>query len=150
MKKDLEIQILKDLVNMYPTKDEILNAKQNFKKETILIVKLWKAQNYKGWKDKNKKIQIDSLVTLINALCKVYKVKKPKIKANDEYMYNTKTKTIYLDPENPSIISTLHELAHHMFKADEYKACIWSVWLFKKCFPKSAAKLKWDQHLLIK
>lgn len=135
---------------MYPTKEEILKKEPKFKKNTILIIKLWKIENYKNWKDHQKKDQIIGLIMLINLLCKVYKKSKPKIKLDNEYMYDSKSKTIYLDPKNPSIISTLHELAHHIFNANEKKACIWSIWLFKKCFPRSAIKLKWNEHLLVK
>jgi hypothetical protein len=63
--------------------------------------------------------------------------------------YNPKNQTIFIN-ESTSIISLLHEFAHHRFGSNELKACRWSVWLFKKTFPKAFQKLKWKGHMLKK
>ena len=73
-----------------------------------------------------------------------------KIKTTTEYQYNPRTRTIYHNKNNPSIISSLHELAHHLYGEDELIACKWSINLFRTAFPKSYAKLECENHLLIK
>lgn len=66
----------------------------------------------------------------------------------DLYTYNPSNKTIYLDHHHPSVISTLHELGHHLYGESELLACRFSVWLFKEGFPRDYAKLKWNGHML--
>lgn len=63
--------------------------------------------------------------------------------------YNPATKTIHMN-ESLSIISTMHEFAHHQFGPDEKKACRWSVHLFRKTFPKAYNKLEWQGHCLVR
>lgn len=52
--------------------------------------------------------------------------------------------------EHPSIISSLHELGHHLFGSDELEACRYAIGLFKAGFPKSFDKLQWQGHMLVK
>ena len=135
---------------MYPTKEEILKEKPKFRKGTILITKLWKTTSFKGWKTDKKWIKIEKLILLIEALCTLYRKKNPEIILDNEYYFETRKRIIHLNKNNPSIISTLHELAHYLFKANELKACRWSYWIFKECFLKSLEKLNWNGHMLRK
>ena len=73
-----------------------------------------------------------------------------KVKYGSQYCYQPDTQTIYLDRNNPSIVSTLHEFGHHLLGADELEVCRFSVWLFKECFPEAFQKLKWKGHMLVK
>lgn len=135
---------------MYPTREEILAEKPEFLPEIIETVKTWKTLSYKGWKNKTKAEKIDKLKNLIGILSYMHNKEIPKIKLDFWYAYNPKKKIIYLKPDNPSIVSTLHELAHYLFDADEYLACRWSIWLFKECFFKTYIRMKWKNHLLVK
>lgn len=47
-----------------------------------------------------------------------------------------------------SVITYLHEFAHHLYGHDEQIACRWSVNLFRRCFPKSWTKVKFDGHMV--
>ena len=135
---------------MYPTKEEILETPVKFRKGTILIVKLWKTTAFKNWKLSTTGDKLEKLTELTKALSKIYRIKPPTMVPYSVYAYEPETQSILVDIANPSIISTLHELGHHIFGKSERKVCRWSIWLFKECFPLSYKKLKWENHLLIK
>ena len=46
-----------------------------------------------------------------------------------------------------SVVSFLHEWGHRLGK-DEKRACSWSINLFRRCFPKSWAHVKFDRHMV--
>jgi hypothetical protein len=46
-----------------------------------------------------------------------------------------------------SVVTFLHEFAHALGK-DERVACRWSINLFKKCFPASFARCRFDRHMV--
>ena len=135
---------------MYPTPKEILASKPKFRDGTILITKLWKARALKNWSKDENWVKMEEIGLLIEALCVLYKKKSPKIMLDTEYSYEIGRGVIHLDYRNPSIISSLHELAHYFYGKSELKACRWSVWLFKECFPGLYKNLKWNKHLLVK
>lgn len=134
----------------YPKKEKILSKNPNIKSVTIVSTLIWKKNYLKKWKTISKKEKFKRLFILIQWLNEVNKNNDLNIKYGNEYQYYYTTKTIYVDKNNPSIISSLHELAHHLFGDSELSACRWSVWLFKECFPGLYKNLKWDKHLLIK
>lgn len=125
----------------YPTKEQIENKIKEFKnEETIEITKKWKKTIYKKTKNRT-----DELIKLISMIDKNVKIEKSNI-----YCYNRTNKKIYIDKNNPSIISTLHEYRHHTKGSSELEACAWSIWIFKECFPLSFKRLKWSGHMLKK
>jgi hypothetical protein len=63
--------------------------------------------------------------------------------------YCPATKTITLNGRY-SIVTFLHETAHHLFGPSEYTACAWSLALFKRVFPVSFSHLKWVDHMCFK
>ena len=137
---------------MYPTKEKILEKRHKIDPKIIEIILSWKKEFLKDWKTCTNSQKIIILRTLLYAI--VIKIpsynNKLKVELGKNYSYNQKEKTIYLEGHNPSILSTLHELAHHLFGHSELKACRWSYWLFATCFPKSLKKLKWENHMLKK
>jgi len=137
-------------MNQYPTKKQILTQQPRFNKETIKLTKLWKTLALKNWKTDTNQTKHHKLKTLITTLSQTNNKTKPKTTTNTEYFYDPNKKTIHLNINNPSIISTLHELAHHLYGPNEIQACRWSIWLFKKCFPEQYKKLEWKNHLLTK
>lgn len=137
-------------MNNYPTQEEILAAKPKFKKGTTTIVKKWKKENIKEWKYKSNEEKIKLLKKLIKSLEDIYEKPVKEVITNYDDMYDEKEQTIYLNKTKPSIISTLHEFAHHILGHSELKACMWSIWLFKECFPGLYNNLKWEKHLLVK
>jgi hypothetical protein len=115
------------------------------------MVKDWKKA---VWQDKNH-IELHSrfikLKVLAIALSVVYN-RPVNIKLEPDRKtcsYHKPSKTIIMN-QSTSIISLLHEMAHHLFGNSELKACRWSVWLFKKTFPKAFQKLVWKGHMLTK
>lgn len=139
----------------YPTKKEILNKRPKIDPTIIKIVMIWKEFFFIYWDKKSNQDKLEKLIYLIERI-NLIQAKSPKklyilkIELGYFYAYNKKLKTICLDRSNPSIISTLHEIGHHLYGNNELKACRWSVWLFKECFPKEYSKLKWKGHLLSK
>lgn len=136
-------------ITQYPTKQNIMKNPIKFKKETIITIKQWK----KIWQPQKlqKKEKLQALIMLIKLLAILYnkpvKTKyKPKAKS---FSYSIITKTIILN-KTLSIISTLHEFAHHLHGPSELQACRWSIHLYKETFPKNFKALKWKGHMLIK
>lgn len=140
---------------MYPTAKEIMEKPFDHSANTIYQVFKWKEESYdKGkWKKAGdskhvKTSQLFKLQNLVIALSLKEKEVYPRIGLI--YCYQPSTKSIYLDKDNPSILSTLHEIAHYTLGPDELEACRWSVWLFKECFPEAFQKLEWKGHMLVK
>lgn len=135
---------------MYPTKEEILAKNPKINKKIIKATISWKKDLLKNWKKAENKEKIIMLRELLYTLIINLHIEAPYVKTGPIYAYEQKTKTIYLDINHPSIISTLHELGHHIYGSSELKACRWSIWLFKECFPNQYKNLEWNKHLLIK
>jgi len=143
-----------DMRNPYPTAEDILNAPVSFRPQTILVITTWKEQRYKGWRDKGIDEKWEGISDLIYRLSMVYRDKRgiPKLE-KDAYSRCARSETestIYLDPAKISIVTALHEFAHHLYGDSEFKACRWSIWLFKTCFPLEFKTLDFRGHLLIK
>lgn len=134
------------IMNRYPTKEEIL---QEIEISPTIIKDLisWKEKWYKQWSSRNNRYKNQAIKVLIR---KLSKKNKPDIAGSDRFAYLPDFKTILVNTEKISIISTLHELAHHLFGPEELFACQWSVQLFRICFPKQYQKLEWKGHLLVK
>lgn len=136
----------------YPTEKEIMDPPVKFKDTALDVVMSWKTKFFPGWNVKSNTEKLEALECLIQKLCGVYEENVIVDQWADAYAYNEQTNTIYLDGNNPSIISTLHEFRHKINGPDELSACRWSIQIFKRCFPKSFEKLKFKDggHLLIK
>lgn len=134
----------------YPTKKEILEKKITLKKESLLTLKNWKKKYLKEWNKKKEDQKLYELEILIKEMNKTNNGKKIKIILEEEYAYYPQTKTITQNKYKPSIISSLHELAHHLYGDSELIACTWSIKHFMTIFPKQFKKLKWKGHLLVK
>jgi len=135
----------------YPSKEEILDNLPPIKKETLKIVKNWKIRNWKIAKEQSEEQRFFALMTLIKTIANSYN--KPVIvnyRPNiDSCCYQVFKKTIFLN-KTLSILSSLHELGHHLYGASEFKACAWSVAIFKQTFSKAYDKLEWKEHMLVK
>jgi len=136
----------------YPTPQQIMRKPIKFKPQTIQLTKDWKHHFFtEQWKHLSSTEQFTHIAQLVHALAKVvYRKPLSCVITNTAFAcYNHITKTIHLGPV-PSIISALHELAHHLFGDNELVACRFSIHLFKKCFPKQFNTLEWQGHLLVK
>lgn len=134
---------------MYPTKEKILETPILHPKKVIIAVKAWKRSTKEIRKDGTEEQRFENLKNLIEILSALYETEvsvdyEPNWPSS---CYNALSKTITLNG-SLSIITALHEFAHHLHGPDELKACRWSVWLFKKTFPLAFEKLQWRGHLL--
>lgn len=144
--------ILTQDIGRYPTKKEILENLIDPTEAEMTAIQYWKKHHYtKLWKNKTPLEKIQSLQELSQLLNKINAGDKVTITTKQEgWYYSPSEKRLNFDPQTPSIISTLHETAHHIFKATELGACIYSTSLFIKTFPKEYAQLDWNGHLLTK
>lgn len=136
----------------YPTPEEIMDHEIVFKKATIDLVTDWKKAHFPTWREKNTEEKIASLESLAVTLTQLYGLPCMVDKTTRSYAYVPGQNLITLDSERPSIISTLHEVAHAIYGASELQACRWSIWLFKKTFPAAFQQLQFAEssHLLVK
>lgn len=133
---------------MYPTKDEVLEGTVTHKPEVIRAIKNWKGTAWKAARDLNdENVKMAVIMGLIEGLAVCYQRPVTVVRGPRD-CYSPLQKTIFLS--KPSIITALHELAHHLFGPSELKACRWSVHLFKKTFPKAESKLGWDGHMRVR
>ncbi|MDD5417092.1 MAG: hypothetical protein PHU12_03915, partial [Candidatus Aenigmarchaeota archaeon] len=103
---------------MYPTKEEILKQKVEFTPEEIEFMKKWKEENFNGqWSVKTKEEKIDDLAELAKGLTSL-RGKNIKV-AKDGLDYYANNFIISINHKKPSIISTLHEVAHVLFGNNE-------------------------------
>lgn len=132
----------------YPTKEKILRKEVRYPRGLIAIVKKWKQKNFKNWATKANSDKFVALADLLDELGRFYNRPLQYIKLDDQYCYLMEAKAIWMDKNHPSILSTLHEFGHHIHGSSEVKACRFSVWLFRKAFPKTYEQLEWDGHML--
>ncbi len=137
---------------IYPTQKEIMSRPQpTYHKDIIICIQRWKKDSYKGWKDMPKNKKVGNLIKLMYSLNKIKTPdKKLSVLFGDCYTYTPSKTALTIDINNPSIISCLHELAHHFYGDSETTATRWSVWLFKKSFKKSWENLSFINHKLVK
>ena len=132
----------------YPTREEILEGEETVFPPEILggmksFKKLWRMAAG------DEAMRLNLLKSMLGGLNEQMHGEEVNIERGECYYYQPTTKTIRI-PEKLSIISCLHELGHHLKGASELEACRFSVHLFKQCFPKAFAKLRWDGHMLVK
>ena len=143
-------------MNVYPTRDQIMDSPPKHKPEVLRIVKSWKNDEWYMGRRRADRRKFEALALLIDRIAMFYgKPVEISFDGNPPYFGRTSGASFYNDDRiflagPPSILTALHELAHHLFGPDELKACRWSVHLFKKIFPKAFARLRWEGHTLVR
>jgi hypothetical protein len=141
------------LPNGYPTREEILARELKFKRGTLAAAKAWKRDHYDGqWAAKTVEQKLASLCELVDVLDGGRRT--VRVTVGDLYCYHPATRTITLDGRRPSIVSTIHEMGHHVrprgdHRESELEACRYSVWMFRKVFPRAYERLNWRGHMLV-
>lgn len=130
---------------MYPTKEEILAKEHKFRPGVLAAIKGWKVEQYHGWRDRPEHEKMEALRQLVADIAVIYD-RPVRLEHGDFDHYCRANETIYLF--RPSIVTALHELGHHLKGSSELAACRFSVWLFKKAFPRSFERLHFEGHLL--
>lgn len=134
----------------YPSVPEALAHPIQISPEVKMALKDWKNAYWKGWRELENGVQKILLVELLRILSFVQtREYRLKFKSGAEYSYSPLTQTISFGPI-ASLISSLHELSHSIYGANELDACAFSLQLFKEVFPKDFAKLKVKGHMLVK
>jgi len=137
----------------YPTKEQILREGFTHRPEVIRTTRRWKNLNWKtAMRAGTVTARIRATAELIQMLAGIYG--KPVLievfpGRDQSSCYLPEIHTIALNGE-PSVITALHELAHHLFGRSELQACRWSVHLFRKVFPVAYSRLEWDGHMLVR
>lgn len=139
----------------YPTKEEILAELYELSDETYKTIRKWKKMYFDGkWKDADELTKFHCLQELIARICVSLEYPQPIFETRQQEWHYVSGEfeggIIVGEIGKPSIISTLHELGHHIFGESELKACQFSTSIFMKCFPNSYKKLIWDGHMLKK
>lgn len=133
----------------YPTVAEALAHTRHIDERTIDAVKIWKSLFWKGWNKQEPAWQFAGLLWLVTAVCRVEGVCPIDIDIGKDYLYVPREETpLIIFGATPSVISTLHEIGHHLFGKSELEACAFSLQLFKEVFPKDFAKLHADGHMM--
>ncbi len=136
----------------YPTPAIIIANPIKHKKEVLSLVKTWRRDFWSSSKNGTPAERFESIASLLTSIATLYN--KPltvKLEADSALgpHYSPLYQTIVID-QKLSIITALHELAHHLFGNNENQASRWSIWLFKKVWPLAFNKLIWNGHLRIK
>jgi hypothetical protein len=131
---------------MYPTFEEILaEPTPKYRPEVLAFVRAWR-QEWQGQRRSE-----DALRALVTGLADVY----GRPVSSVEFMevgahYEPMSGRVVLVKGKGSVVTALHELAHHLFGVSELKACRWSVHLFRRAFPRAYANTHFEGHLLVK
>ncbi len=138
----------------YPSKEEIMENPPTHKPGVIKLVKQWKKEIWFPLRaaeptDEQKFEALKTLLTRVAQECYQKPVEVDYQAEVPSCFYNPTLNRITIN-NSLSILSSLHELSHHLFGASELKACRWSIHLFKKSFPKAFSMLEWRGHMLVK
>src|SRR4051794_27713666 len=137
----------------YPaTVAEVLDPSIKFPPEALRAVK--KLARSKPWlgtyAERRAKFEM-----LIHDLSAAYRISCPRIicdgidgGGSGRSCYIPRLHTIVLRGRL-SVVSALHEFGHALGK-DERKACRWSINLFRRCFPRSWQRVRFDGHMVRK
>jgi hypothetical protein len=135
---------------MYPTKKQILREpRPKFKWGIMKEISKWKKGFYEDWNGQGEHTQLWALQLLAEICCDMEG--RPRVLVNKENINRYRKIGWIIELTTPfSIISLLHELAHHLFGPDELTACRWSVWLYQLRFRNDYNNLIWNEHTLMK
>ena len=111
--------------------------------------RLARSRPWRGTADERKQ----KLLALNAALAAAYGVPAPRVvfamadERSDRSCYIPAMTTIILRGRNLSVISFTHEWFHHLLGSSERAVCSHSLALFKRCFPRSWANLRFEGHM---
>jgi hypothetical protein len=127
----------------YPTAEQVWTAAETtrIKPATLRAVLRWKRE-FRG-----RLRTTEAIAVLLDRLGTVYgRPVTVRFRAGMSDHYDSRT--IYLNAAQLSVITALHEFAHHLRGDSELKACAWSVAVFAQTFPASYARARFVGHQL--
>jgi len=131
---------------------EVLDDNMSFKPAALRAVRAFaKSKPWRGDIDERK----DKLRGLNEALAAAYEMPKPDVvfgqsdggSSGGSYYHPTRHQIVLNG--RLSVVTYLHEFAHSRGRG-ERDACRWSVNIFKRCFPRSFARLVHQGHMLVR
>jgi hypothetical protein len=129
---------------LYPTADEVLAAPElTYRPEVVRFVFAWKRE----WQGRRR--TPDAIGALLRGLADVYQTPVDVTFMSGASDSADLRGHITLNADHLSVITALHEFAHHRFGASEMKACRWSVQLFRKTFPRTFARGRFVGHVFV-
>ena len=136
----------------YPTQEEIMNDPPTHKPAVISLVRDWKKNVWREAKTGEPQARYLALESLVKRLASEGYQRPVEVAfvADAPSCYYMPTQNRIVINSSLSIISSLHELAHHLFGPSETQACRWSVHLFRKAFPRAFERLEVRGHTLVK
>jgi hypothetical protein len=136
----------------YPrTVAEVLDPQKRYKPAALRAVRAFaRLRPFAGTvAERQVKFQV-----LNRALAEAYCVEAPNLvfETNEERdsgasCYVPATNTVILQGRL-SVVSFLHEWGHRLYGRSERTACRWSINLFRRCFPRSFSRCRFDGHML--
>ena len=133
----------------YPTVAEVLDPNRRYKPAVLRALRAFAKS--KPWAGSIEERQA-KFRTLHSALAAAYYLEAPKLIFGDperdsgSSCFIPSANTIIL--HGLSVVSFLHEFAHFLFGRSEQKACSWSINVFRRCFPKSFSRCRFDGQML--
>lgn len=111
--------------------------------------RLARSRPWRGTADERKQ----KLLALNAALAAAYGIPAPRVvfaladERSDRSCYIPALQTVILRGRNLSVISFTHEWFHHLLGSSEPDVCRHSLALFKRCFPRSWGRLRFEGHM---
>ena len=132
----------------YPaTVREVLDDRMTFKPAALAAVRaLARSRPWRGTPAERRQ----KLERCLDALSTAYGVRRPALHVavpGTVDRYSPSTHAIYLSGRM-SVVTFLHEFGHALGK-DERQTCRWSINLFRRCFPRSYARCRHQNHMLV-
>jgi hypothetical protein len=131
---------------------EVIDADRKYKPEVLDALREFRRS--KPWRGtvEARKEKLRQLNDKLNAIYRrntvlLFAVPDPEL-ARGNGWYSRTGDTICLEGKL-SVVTFLHEYAHALFGPSEQAACSWSVNLYRRIFPRSAARMSSEGHLIV-
>ena len=133
----------------YPkTVSEVLSRRKKYRPAALAAVRRFaRSKPWQGSVAERRR----KLAKLNRELAAAYGVPRPALRFDAAVdCYVRLTGTIQLTKMAGSVVTYLHEFAHHLLGPCERRACRWSLNLFRRCFPRSFRRLQQVGHTLVR
>lgn len=144
---------MKRMPNYPATVAEVIRPQRQYKPEVLAALRVFRASKpWRGTVEERK----GKFLRLHHALCAVYgrrillDFSIGEIETERGNGYCTAEGRIIGLVGKLSVVTYLHEFAHSIFGPDERQACDWSINLYRRIFPRSAARMSTQGHLIVR
>ena len=139
------------MLNEYPNSvADVLDDRMTFHPATLHAVREFARS--RPWRGSLQERQ-DKFRSLHRELCGIYGIAPRLVFGNDD---GDSARSCFIPVLNSvilrgrlSVVTYLHEIGHARGKK-ERETCAWSLTLFRRCFPKSWSRARWEGHMIRK